>query len=154
MAFSIPESTRLIMTGIVSDIWNNTQGLLAPVTIYKEPLKTVNASPSNFLPGYGDASASQQEVTFVPQFQVFSGQIIYPNSPKGGANFYFDTKIKLDPNSVYLRSKGEDIFNYLSDGQKIEKIEGDGKTWNYKGKTQIQNFLDLKYYFFELEATY
>jgi hypothetical protein len=143
------------MTGYVSDIWLGVDGLLAPVTIYKTPLEVINSAPTNLLYGYSDTSQTTNEQIFLtPVYQTFSGQIIYPKRPRGGNNnAYFDNKLSLDPNSTYLRSKGEEIYNYINDGQKVEKIEADGKSWNYTNVTQQQNFLNLRFYYFEIKAT-
>ena len=152
MAFSIPISVQTLMTGIVQSVWENSPGLLAPVTIHKEPLQIIVSSPQNLLFGYGDASTSNQEISYTQVNQTFSGQIIYPQKPRGSSTSYFDNKVALDPNAVYLRAK-QDVFDYIHDGRKIEKIEADDKTWNYQGKTQIQNFLNLKFFYFEIKAT-
>lgn len=151
MAFSVPDSIKLLMTGIVSEVWSNTPGVTGLVTIYKESIQNVVSAPQNPLYGYGENS-SNQEIVFETQSQNFAGQILYPNKPRGANNYYFDNKLKLDPNSTYLRAR-QDVFDYINNGVKTEKIEADGKTWNYKDKTQIQNFLGLTFYFFELEAT-
>ena len=152
MAFSIPVALQSVMTGIVYDVWMGTDGLLAPVTIHKEPIQNIISNPQNLLPGYGDSSTSSQEVTYIAVNQTFSGQIIYPQKARGGRDVYFDNKIQLDKNKTYLRAR-DDVYNYLNDGRKVEKIEVDGKTWNYAGTTQQQNFLNLKFYYFEISAT-
>ena len=152
MAFSIPVAVQTIMSGIVQDVWMGTPGLLAPVIIHKEPLQVIVSNPQNLLFGYGESPTSAQEITYTAINETFSGQIVYPQKPRGSNTAYFDNKVALEPNAVYLRAK-QDVFDYINDGRKVEKIEADDKVWNYKNKTQIQNFLNLKFYYFEIEAT-
>ena len=152
MAFAIPDSVRAVMTGYVGDVWMGTAGLLAPVTIHKEPIQNIVSNPQNLLFGYGDLSTSAQEITYVPVNAVFSGQVIYPQKAQGSRDIYFDNKIQLDKNKTYLRGK-KDIYNYMTDGRKVEKIEVDSKTFNYAGTMQRQNFLGLEFFYFEIAAT-
>jgi hypothetical protein len=152
MAFSIPLSLQAIMTGIVQSVWENTPGLITSVIIHKEPLQTIISNPQNLFPGYGDSTTSNQEISYTPVNRTFSGQVIYPQKERGSRNIYLDDKIQLDPNKTYLRAK-EDVNNYLRDGRKTEKIEVDGKVWNYDGMRQEQNFLNLKFFYFEITAT-
>jgi hypothetical protein len=152
MSFAISDYTKNLMTGIVFQVWNTTDGLLAPVTIYKEPIQTVVSAPSNLLYGYSTDQTQNSEVTYTPVYQTFSGQVLYPKKPKGGNMAYFDEKFQLETNKTYLRAQ-QDVFDYINNGQKTEKITVDGKSWNYKGNTQQQNFLNLKFFYFEIEAT-
>lgn len=154
-SFAISDTLRNTLTGAVYEVYNNTLGVLSPITIHKEPIKTVISSPNSPLYGYGDdAQSTNEEITYTAVNSIFSGQIITPNSPKSRGNqAYFDSKLALDPNSAYLRTANKNVYNYLFDGRKTEKIEAEGVTYNFKNKFQVQNFLSLEFYFFELEAT-
>jgi hypothetical protein len=151
MAFSIPASVQAIMTGAIDDVWRGTPGLLAEVTVYKEPIQNIIYAPENNLFGYGNEQANNNQVTLTPVYNTFSGQIVYPTKPKG-QNEYFDRKIQLEPNKVYLRCR-QDLRDYIENGEKTVNLQADSKTWNLVGNYQEQNFLNLKFYYFEIEAT-
>ena len=82
-AFTISDALRNTLTGAVYSVYNETIGVLSPITIHKEPIKTIVTPPSNPLYGYGDdAQSTSQEITYTNVNSIFSGQI-NPKFSKG-----------------------------------------------------------------------
>ncbi len=149
MPFDIPDSFRLAATGNLYNLW-----LLncKEITIYKEPIKNIIVSPQNPLFGYGDdTQSSNTEITYTPVSGIYSGQVLYPFKNRGGSSS-FDNRIILESNSTYLKFQ-ENAANYINNGEKTEKLEFDGKSWNIEPGEQIQTFLGLQFYYFEVKAT-
>ncbi len=151
MLFSVPTIVQDLMTGYVDSVWRGVQGVTGQVIIYKEPIKNIIINPSVNIFGYENESSSKEEITYIPVSQIFGGQAIYPRKQKGN-NPYFDDKFRLENNSVYLRCK-QDCRDYIKNGEKTVNLQLDGKYWNLGEGEQIQNFMNLKYYYFEIIAT-
>ena len=125
-----------------------------PIIIYKQPTENVVSAPSDVLYGYGEEQATNSQVTYTNVSATHSGIIIYPfknrNNLQGG---YIDNKIVLDPNKTYIKVKqaGRD---YILNGNKTEKLEFDGQTWNLESQRyQVQTYCGLNFYYFATEGT-
>lgn len=152
MSFTIPQSIIDTRTG---DVYSQFLFFSRPITIHKEPIQNIVSAPSNPLFGYeGDSQSTINEITYTPVYNTFSGLMVYPFKSKSNIFGSFDNKIMLNPNSIYIKLT-QDGRDYIKTGGKIEKIEADGETWNLvEGyKAQQQNFLGLKFYYFEVKGT-
>lgn len=149
--FPIANSTIESFTG---SVYTQFLYFSQPITIYKEPIKNIISQPSNPLYGYNfDDQSTNQEVTYTSQSQVVSGLIIHNFKSKNQQNQYIDNKIALAEGKSYVKLK-QDGFDYIKNGQNTQKIECDNATYNVTEKWQPQNFLGLKFYYFEIEQTY
>ena len=126
-----------------------------PITIYKEPPQTIVSNPSNLLYGYSpESQTTNSEIALSSEFAIHSGLIIYPFKVRNQQSQMFDNKVVLNPNSTYIKLR-EAGKNYIMDGRTNEKLEFDSQTWNFTeaNKFQVQNFLGLQFYYFEVKAT-
>lgn len=124
-----------------------------PIVIYKQPIQVISNPPEHVLNGYDSFSQStNQQVSLTEESRTFSGLMIYPLKNKGNIQGTFDNKIVLDPNGTYMKILPE-VFAYLNNGVKTEKVIADGITWNLGDKIQPANYLGLLFYYQELKAT-
>jgi hypothetical protein len=126
-----------------------------PIKIHKEPLQTIVSQPANPLFGYEpDAQSISSEMTYTEISATYSGLIIYPLKTRNQNSKYFDNNIIINPNSTYIKLK-EDGKNFILNGQKNLKLEFDSQTWNFTegNKFQVQNYLGLQFYYFEVNGT-
>lgn len=126
-----------------------------PITIYKEPIQNIISQPANPLYGYGvESQSTSSEITYTSVSAVHSGIIIYPFKNRNQQSQMFDNKMILNPNATYIKLK-EDGKNYILNGQKNEKLEFDSQTWNFTegNKFQVQTFLSMSFYYFEVKGT-
>lgn len=152
MSFNISQDTVDIRTG---DVHDQFLYFSRPVTIHQEPIQNVISEPENFIFGYSaDSQTTDSQITYTPVYDVFSGLIIYPFKAKSQSLGMFDNKLQLNPNNIYLKVR-KDARDYIKTGGKVEKIEADEETWNLvEGfKVQQQNYLGLKFYYFEVKGT-
>lgn len=151
MSFVVSSTLQTLMTTYVQDVWGNVPGVTGAVVVFKEPIKNIISIPAVNLFGYENEAANVQEITYTPVSQTFGAQVIYQNQSKGN-NPFFDDKIRLENNSIYLRCQ-QNCRDYIKNGAKTINIQADNKIWNLQEGEQIQNFLNLKFYFFEIKAT-
>ena len=146
--FNIDNNDIYLRTGAVNQLFDMSA---RSFSIHKEPIKNINIIPENPLYGYGDIQTSNQQVTYTPVYEAFSGRLIYTHKSQGGASTLFDGKVRLNPDSTYLKMRPE-AFRYISNGNKTELIKVDGMSWKLNGRNQVQNYLGLVFYYVELEA--
>lgn len=147
--FNISTNDVYIRTGAVDQLFSLTS---REFTIYKEPIKTIVSNISDSIYGYGDTQATNEEITFTPIYQSFSGRMIYPSKNQGNSKAIFNNKVNLNPNSTYIKMRS-DAFSYLNNGTKTELIKFDGASWNFTDVFQLQNYLGLQFYYVEVEGT-
>lgn len=135
-------------TGAINDLFNLTS---REFTIYKEPIKNINIIPSDPLYGYGDIQVSNEEISYTPVYQTFSGRLIYPLKNQGSSKDLFDNKVKLEPNATYIKMRPE-AFNYLNNGNKTELIKLNNASWKPNDIFQIQNYMGLIFYYVQVEG--
>lgn len=125
-----------------------------PIVIYKETVQNIVNQPNNVLYGYSpDSQSTNSEITYTSVNNTYSGLIIYPFKVRNQQGALFDNKIVLKNDATYvkLKQQGRD---YVMNGNKTEKLEFDGQTWNLEGgKYQVQTFHLLNYYYFEVKGT-
>lgn len=150
MSNLLSQTTINSFTGAFGNLFNTLA--TTEITVYKEPIKVINNTSINLLPGYTEEVTDIQDVTYTPRFQTFSGIAIYPIKSKGskGAGFLND-KINLNPNQTYIKVSSECRDYIMND--KTENIQFNGETYLWNGTTQVQNYYGLRYYYFELNAT-
>lgn len=149
MSLNISAAQIAIRTGAISELFDLTA---RDITIYKEPVKTIINNPSNILVGYQDNSATNQEITYTPVYQTFSGRLISQFKSKGQGTTLFDGKVNLDPNSIYIKVR-KDAKDYINNGIKTELIKIDDTSYKLNDISQTQNYYGLKFYYYEIEAT-
>lgn len=126
-----------------------------PITIYKQAVQNIVSQPTNVLYGYEpDAQSTNSEITYTSVSSIVSGLVIYPFKNRNSSNQgYIDNKIVLDPNKTYVKLKVQGK-NYLMNGDRTEKLEFDGQTWNLDSQGyQVQTFHTLNYYYFDVKGT-
>jgi len=121
------------------------------ITVNKEPAQIINQINTSPIYGYGEESSPINEITYSPVNSIFSGMILY-NYRASEESYQVDTKLRLDPNKIYLKTD-QICKNYIKDGRKTESIIADGNTFNLAGNEAVQNYLGLKFYYFELKQT-
>ena len=126
-----------------------------PITIYKEPTQNIISNPQNILFGYSpDSQSNSSQITYSSVSATYSGLILYPLKARNQQNQAFDNKVLINNNSTYIKVT-ESAKNYIQNGTKNEKLEFDGQTWNFNDsmKYQVQNYLGLVFYYFEVKGT-
>ncbi len=134
-------------TGALNDLFDTVK---RSIIIFKEPIQTINTS-SNVLFGYEETSASDS-VTFTPVSGTYYAQILYPRVSRNNSARTIDNKIILNPNSTYIKVK-RDARDYIKNGTKTEALSFDDALWNIEGSEQVQNYLGLQFYYFEVKGT-
>jgi len=146
MADLVPSSTRLIMTGKLMDHFTTFS---REICINKSPIQTINQINTNVIYGYGEESAPQTEISYTFVSGIYPAIILYNKGTKNANEL--DTKLMLNPNATYIKIK-KDARDYIKNG-KTESIIMDGNTWNIAGNEAVQDYLGLKFYYFELKGT-
>ncbi len=152
MSFSISQNTIDVRTG---QVYEQFLFFSRPIVIHKEPIQNIVSAPTNPLYGYGmEPQTTNSQITYTPVYDTFSGLMIYPFKAKNETVGMFDNKLQFNPNSIYIKVS-QDGRDYIKTGGKIEKIEADGESWNLVDgyKAQQQNYLGLKFYYFEVKGT-
>lgn len=144
----VSSSEILIRTGSLNDLFDTVK---REIVIFKEPIQTINQSTSNVLFGYEEAS-NINSISYSPVSGIYSGQILYAYRSRKEGQKTIDNKVILNPNSTYIKVK-EDARNYIKNGTKTEALYFDDAMWNIEGSEQIQNYLGLKFYYFEVKGT-
>lgn len=120
-----------------------------PITIYKEPLKTISSNSVNQYPGYNYSSV-ETNIQLTPVYQTFSGLIIKMANKTPQELYEVNKRIWKGDCKLKVQ---EDASNYILNG-KTEKIIADGKTWDVVSGPATQNFLELKYYYFDIQEVH
>ena len=117
-----------------------------PITVHREPIRSVTNVQNNPLHGYGD-TAESTNVAYIPQKETFDAIITFESKQVEPT-----TQVgTLEAGMVRIKVK-EDAANYIKGG-KVEKIDVDGKTFNKITDDKIQNYLGSEFYIFYLQAT-
>jgi hypothetical protein len=149
MANLVSSSTRLVFTG---KLWDHFETFAREITINKSPIQVINQINTSPVYGYGEESTPLTEITYTPvSNSSYSGMILYNYNASQNSD-QMDTKLRLNPNSIYLKTT-EEAKNYIKNGTKTESIIADGNTFNLAGNEAVQNYLGLKFYYFELKQT-
>jgi hypothetical protein len=138
-----------IRTGALNDLFDTVK---RQIVIFKEPTQTINQTSANPLVGYEETSIQNSDVSYTPVSGIYSGQVIYARLTRQDNPRTIDNKIILNPNSTYIKVK-RDARNYIKNGTKTEAISFDDTLWNIEGSEQVQDYLGLQFYYFELKAT-
>lgn len=136
-------------TGILNDLFDTFK---RQIVIFKEPTQTITPITSNVLFGYEETSVANNAVSYTPVSGIFSGQILYALRSRKDNPRTIDNKIILNPNSTYIKVK-RDARDYIKNGTKTEAVSFDDTIWNIESSEQVQDFLGLRFYYFELKAT-
>lgn len=120
------------------------------IIIFKEPKKTiVQQNVDNYI-GYSSID-SPIEYTYTPVSGIYPAQIIYSVSAKNQDILNKEANINLPQVPVKIKVK-EDARDFIQVG-KTENILIDGQVFNLNSQYEVQNYLGLQYYYFELLQT-
>jgi len=145
----VPQTSRDCMTGILSDHFFTFSQV---IVVNKEPKKEVSFINTPSLPGY---SSRRQEIseTLIPVSGKFHALVNYvrDNQKLRAENERNELMARTPEGNVLIKTTGE-AKDYIING-KTENILVDGKTYNVTSSYQVQKFLGLDYYYFELTET-
>jgi hypothetical protein len=117
------------------------------IVVYKEPKKTVIQSADLPMAGYG-ASSNPENYQLTPVSGVFPAIIRYKRLQK---QFPLpDLQTSINKGTVTIKVQ-EHARNFINEG-KTECIQFDNKSWNVIGTDAVQNYLGVKYYYYDLEV--
>ncbi len=145
----LSQATTDLITGRFGDLYDTMA--VNNIIINKRPIEVINNPATTILPGYGEASTPITDVTYIPVSGIFPAIIISPHKANIKPDFIIDAKILLNVNSTYIKVK-QDCRDYIRNGH-TESIQFDNNYYNVVSIEQLQNFLGLKFYYFELKQT-
>lgn len=119
------------------------------VIVNKEPIKLINTT-ENSLMGYNNSSV--ENYTLIPVSGVFPCVIV--NALKDNERDLINTQVKTRgaANESKIKVK-EDCKNFILSGKTLNIIV-DENVYNITSNFEVQNYLGLKYYYFNLQNTY
>lgn len=118
--------------------------------IFKEPIKTIINSNDQVIAGYGNLK--EDSYTLTPVSGVYPAIIIYEYKTDSSDIFSNETKTRVSKNSVRIKME-KDGADFILNG-KTENVIIDGQTYNDVSQYKVQDFLGLKYYYFNLSQTF
>ena len=114
--------------------------------VHKEPIKIIQSSDVNLLPGYGESS-SPSNIKYDPVNQTFKAMISYKKNQATEAN----TDIgMITPGGEVKIKVQQDARDYIMNG-KTERFEFDGKSFNLISRDAVQDYWGMQLFIFYLE---
>ena len=141
MADLLSNSDVAMATGAYGDYFDTVK---KPITIYKEPTKTIVSVSSPSLYGYRQTS-NKTNVTYTPNSGIYYAMIIEGNRQENIA--IPQTNQKMESDEIIFKVQ-EDTKDYLLDG-KTEKIDYKGKSYDTVTQDKVSSFLDYTLYRFK-----
>lgn len=119
------------------------------VVINKEPIKNILTNEDN-IAGYSFGS-NVNSYENIPVSGVFPAVIIYEYKSDNKDVFSQETKTALVQNPCRIKVE-RDAADFILNG-KTENVLVDGQTYNVVSQYKVQDYLGLKYYYFNLSQT-
>tara|TARA_Y100001972_G_C7585511_1_gene293572 strand:+ start:183 stop:623 length:441 start_codon:yes stop_codon:yes gene_type:complete len=145
MASLVSSGEKAALSGVFDDVFDTFK---RDITIYKEPIKTLNSISEANIFGYGDAS-NQLNYTYTSETGVFPALIKYSDEQQ--ENYYSDLAGGISKGDVRIKVK-KDCRDFI-EGGKTEKVEFDDKTWNVTSEDSVRRFLDSEFFVYYLTRT-
>lgn len=150
MSSFLSQSAINTLTGTFDRLWETmSTGRNSYCVIVKEPLKVINNSSSNFLPGYNSDDLNTTDITYTQVTGVFPCITLYADSPKEQGFTQIHTS--LGTNEIMLKVK-EDAKNYITQG-KTENVIINNQVFNINPSFKIQNYFGSLYFYFKCTET-
>jgi hypothetical protein len=121
------------------------------ITVYKEPIKTIIIDDQNMIAGY-DSGPSESSYQLTPVSGTFPAVIIYEYKADNKDIVSDETESKIAKNTVRIKVE-RDACDYILNG-KTEAVIVDGQTFNAVSQYKVQDYIGLKYYYFNLSQTF
>jgi len=138
------------LTGIFSSHYDTfSSGSNNFISVIKQPIKQINNTYSNVLPGYGSTNMNVQDITYQYVTGVFPAMIIYPHTL--ATNQFAQLKFNLDENSLLIKVK-QDCKDYILTDKTL-RILVDGQEYNPELGFAVQSYFGSRYYYFRLTIT-
>ena len=116
------------------------------IIVHKEPIKIIQSSNVDLLPGYGESS-TPENIKYTPVNQTFKAMISYKKNQSTEANA--DIGMITPGGEVRIKVQ-QATRNYIMDG-KTERIEFDGKSFNLVSRDAVQDYWGMQLFIFYLE---
>lgn len=111
----------------------------------KEVISNVNASSYY---GYGRTASNKNNVTYIPQSGSFPC-IVRHKTDKQENHYIPDAQIQIIDGDVRIKIL-PDAKDYI-EAESYERVKIDDQSFNIKSEPFTQNFLGLRYYYYDLE---
>ena len=115
--------------------------------VHREPKKTISNINVTTYYGYDKNKSSSDNVTLVPQSGIFPC-IVRHKTDKQENQFIPETMIRVIEGDV--RIKVENSTKDYIQAETVKSIELDGQFFNIKSEPFSQNFLGLRFYYYDL----
>lgn len=116
------------------------------ITVHKEPDKIISANSSAVYAGYGPES-DEQNVTYSPKNQTFSGIVIWDNEQTTKPLTQDQTVFGAGEVKIKVQ---KDCRDYINTDRTLA-ITIDGRDFNLLSYDKTQNYLGLTYYIYKLD---
>lgn len=128
------------------------QTFYKPITITKEPIKTIVTNNNTTLPifGYGEESQPTTSYTYTSVTGIFMAQVTVDLNQK--AVELEDIKNTVGKGTIRIKVQ-QDCRDFIEDGRKTESIQYGEQIYNTLALDGLQNFFGLKFYTYFLERT-
>jgi len=145
MASLISDQEKAILTGVFEDVFDTFK---RNITIYKEPIKTIDSINEAALFGYSE-EANVTNYTYAVQSGVFPAIIRYQD--KQDESYYSELNGPVSMGDVRIKVK-KDCRDFIEEG-KTERIEFDSKAWGVMSDDSVKRFLDSEFFVYYLERS-
>lgn len=115
--------------------------------VHREPKKTISNVNTSSYYGYDKNKSVSDNVTLVPQSSVFPC-IVRHKTDKQENQFIPESMIRVIDGDLRIKIE-TDAKNYI-EAETIKSIELDGQFFNLNSEPFSQNFLGLRFYYYDL----
>lgn len=115
--------------------------------VHREPKKVISDVSASSYYGYDRNKSNSDNITIIPQSSVFPC-IVRHKTDKQENQFIPETMIRVVDGD--LRIKIETSAKDYIESEKVKSIELDGQFFNINSEAFSQNFLGLRFYYYDL----
>jgi len=147
MSFLTPSQLTTLSGTFARHFSQFSSGISNFVTIYKEPLQTINNLNSQSIYGYSSDTTinSNSDISYTEVSQTFPAQILYSNDIKSLPFPQMKTDISNSDIFIKVDEAGK---NYIING-KTERAQINGQIYDLSSTYKVQNYFGLKFYYFK-----
>jgi hypothetical protein len=151
MSSLLSSSEIEFFTGQANNLFETlSTGRNSYIEVYREPTQVINNNSSLNLYGYPTDSLNTSDITYSINSGRFPVVALYSNSIS--SKDFIELKFSLEENQIMAKVR-EDAKNYIQGG-KVEYLVIDGQKFNIVSNVpRVQNYFNLKFYYFKLQAT-
>lgn len=115
--------------------------------VHREPKKTISNVNTSSYYGYDRNKSASDNITLIPQSSVFPC-IVRHKTDKQENQFIPESMIRVIDGDLRIKIE-VDAKNYI-EAETIKSIELDGQFFNLNSEPFSQNFLGLRFYYYDL----